>query len=772
MFPGRIESKNSSINHFIDNYFHYYFNTGNGVSEDYMLSSGSNSVLVLQKCLFKEIEQPGFFPSQSFNGSKIKLSSSSYISQNKFRATSSTSAPVSIGTSCEISINSSPNSLVLPIIENNIFENCRHAIYLRGACFDTTSAILENRIVNNSFINCNEILRTEISNRGDFPESPAGAAIDLDGNVYITDDAAKMVYKYSPNGKLLMKFGSPGTGDGQFGAPAGIAVNDTGEIYVADSGSKRIQKFDRDGKFILKFGTAGTGSSQFNDPASITISEPATAETLFVTDRSRNTVMRFNNIGAFQGEFDSSSMLSPASLNNPGGLVASRDSEYLYVTDTDNHRVVKIKINLTTTEINLGEDYFNIEPRVFNVNNDLASWPLGFAPGDAVDEGGHIELNVTARKSDGTVNTAYTGTSKSGKIYIDPTVGVVTWEGTGITDNSAAATDNNAAYSNATFVNGAAKFYVRNTMAGANLKITIADNTNSEMRGSAEVSWTIENMPPALEFIGGNSKGFRRYTCKNDPGVTFIKIPSTVFDWINNPTTELKMSTYYIAETTITNMQFNKWRNFVGGGTPTLTGTWNWNADPSGTKGRDYPDHPAIYVSWEDSKNYSYWLLTGQNTGQNDKYLPTHAQYVKAMRGAKLNGVGNNATEKIWPWGIVWNNTKCNDSSINTGDERPLSGGLGTTKVFKYAVQCYYGLYDICGNTHEWCTDWYASPPVSTPLIDLKGPSSGTWRVLLGGSWMENFSSNCSCAYYGSGAASSSGNITVSFRPCFYWPLQ
>jgi DNA-binding beta-propeller fold protein YncE len=42
---------------------------------------------------------------------------------------------------------------------------------------------------------------------------------------------------------FVSKWGSQGTGDGQFYAPCGIAVDSSGNVYVLDSGNSRIQKF-------------------------------------------------------------------------------------------------------------------------------------------------------------------------------------------------------------------------------------------------------------------------------------------------------------------------------------------------------------------------------------------------------------------------------------------------------------------------------------------------------------------------------------------------
>ena len=56
-----------------------------------------------------------------------------------------------------------------------------------------------------------------------------------------------------------------------------------------------------------------------------------------------------------------------------------------------------------------------------------------------------------------------------------------------------------------------------------------------------------------------------------------------------------------------------------------------------------------------------------------------------------------------------------------------------------------WGFYDMHGSVWEWCLDWYNSS-LSDEVDDPAGPSSGSTRVLRGGSWISE-ASNCTSSY-------------------------
>jgi formylglycine-generating enzyme required for sulfatase activity len=59
----------------------------------------------------------------------------------------------------------------------------------------------------------------------------------------------------------------------------------------------------------------------------------------------------------------------------------------------------------------------------------------------------------------------------------------------------------------------------------------------------------------------------------------------------------------------------------------------------------------------------------------------------------------------------------------------------GPEPVAQYAANAF-GLYDICENVHEWCSDWYkAGYYAESPERNPTGPDRGDRRASRGGSW-------------------------------------
>jgi len=94
------------------------------------------------------------------------------------------------------------------------------------------------------------------------PQNPADNIVgsitsmktDLEGNLYILDSSFSRIHKYSPDGKVLARWGFLGSGDGEFKSAADFAIDQSGNVYVIDEDLLRVQKFTSDGQLIGKWG--------------------------------------------------------------------------------------------------------------------------------------------------------------------------------------------------------------------------------------------------------------------------------------------------------------------------------------------------------------------------------------------------------------------------------------------------------------------------------------------------------------------------------------
>jgi len=165
---------------------------------------------------------------------------------------------------------------------------------------------------------------------------PYGIAVDISGNVYVADTGNGRIQKFNSNGVFLAKWGSYGNGDGQFSSPWGITVDNSGFVYVADAGSDRIQKFTSTGTFVSKFGITGTGDGQLHDPHGIGVDSTGN---IYVAEDSNQRVQKFNSNGAYLTKWGSQGS-ADGQFWMPNGLAVD-SSANVYVTEMNNHRVQK-----------------------------------------------------------------------------------------------------------------------------------------------------------------------------------------------------------------------------------------------------------------------------------------------------------------------------------------------------------------------------------------------------------------------------------------------
>jgi|KBSMisStaDraftv2_1062788.scaffolds.fasta_scaffold241101_1 sugar lactone lactonase YvrE len=200
---------------------------------------------------------------------------------------------------------------------------------------------------------------------------PHGIHVDKDGNVWVTDgqdDApvpargaggagrgaagaeggrgaapaapigprpgathGNQVFKFSPDGKVLLTLGKPGgaASPDYFYQPNDVITAPNGDIFVSEghgAGNNRVLKFDKTGKFIKEWGKLGTGPGDFDQPHALAFDSKGQ---LYVGDRNNNRVQVFDQNGKYITEYKQ--------WSRPSGLFIKND--ILYSADSESESV-------------------------------------------------------------------------------------------------------------------------------------------------------------------------------------------------------------------------------------------------------------------------------------------------------------------------------------------------------------------------------------------------------------------------------------------------
>lgn len=153
---------------------------------------------------------------------------------------------------------------------------------------------------------------------------PHGLTVDDHDNVWLTDVALQQVFKFTHEGKLLMVVGERGVSGNDrthFNRPTDVAVLRDGSFYVSDGyRNTRVVKFSPEGKFLFQWGTPGNGNGEFNTPHAITLDKTGR---VYVADRGNDRVQVFDAKGTFVTQWKSKAMGRPYSLVLIGGGLAA-----------------------------------------------------------------------------------------------------------------------------------------------------------------------------------------------------------------------------------------------------------------------------------------------------------------------------------------------------------------------------------------------------------------------------------------------------------------
>lgn len=162
---------------------------------------------------------------------------------------------------------------------------------------------------------------------GAAPTAPAGPIGPREGSTF-----GHQVYKFSPDGKVLLTLGKKGGAAAPdfFFAPNDVVTAPNGDIFVSEghgAGNNRILKFDKTGRFLKEWGQLGTGPGEFDQPHALAFDSRGR---LFVGDRNNNRVQIFDQNGRFIEEW--------AQYSRPSGIFIDKQDN-LYVADSESGSV-------------------------------------------------------------------------------------------------------------------------------------------------------------------------------------------------------------------------------------------------------------------------------------------------------------------------------------------------------------------------------------------------------------------------------------------------
>jgi len=175
-------------------------------------------------------------------------------------------------------------------------------------------------------------------------ERAHGLRIDAEDNIWATDVAANLAYKFDPEGRLQMVLGVKGhSGEWHpFGhlrllhEPNEAVVGPSGDIFVLQGHGKAeslVLKFDRDGNFIKSWGGKGSGPGQLNLPHSLVFDAQGL---LYIADRNNARIQVFDADGNYIRESQHP--------GTPCGLFMGRD-QHLWLAHGHTGQIMKLDLS-------------------------------------------------------------------------------------------------------------------------------------------------------------------------------------------------------------------------------------------------------------------------------------------------------------------------------------------------------------------------------------------------------------------------------------------
>jgi formylglycine-generating enzyme required for sulfatase activity len=174
---------------------------------------------------------------------------------------------------------------------------------------------------------------------------------------------------------------------------------------------------------------------------------------------------------------------------------------------------------------------------------------------------------------------------------------------------------------------------------------------------------------------------------------------------VEQPVHRVLVDAFRMAATQVTVEEYARFLEATGAHSPPFWGDACFN----------HPRQPVVAVSWFEAASYCQWLSTA--TGDRCR-LPTEAEWERAARGGREG--------QLFPWGD-------DPPASRPGYHQRWKTG---PEPVRQAEPNAYGLFEMCENVHEWCSDWFeAEYYAKSPERNPQGPELGIRKASRGGSW-------------------------------------
>jgi DNA-binding beta-propeller fold protein YncE len=165
---------------------------------------------------------------------------------------------------------------------------------------------------------------------------PRKIAIGRDDSIYVVDSGRNRIVKFSPDGQVLVSWGSEGSGDGQFRGVTSVAVDpDSTKVYATDPINSRIDVFDSSGNFLSNWSVPEWGKAEGYEDLVI----DSQRGRLYASSANMDTILVFDLQGKRTGTL---TLTPPAKLEAPSALALAKDK--LLVLNVASARVCAIDL--------------------------------------------------------------------------------------------------------------------------------------------------------------------------------------------------------------------------------------------------------------------------------------------------------------------------------------------------------------------------------------------------------------------------------------------